>query len=142
MCAAFFALKTELYIEHICSGIMGCDAHWCRYEWQSRGSTHVHYFLWLRDAPLLEFLNEWTKEAISDNAEAHSSNEETGYVDIDEVIDDLNARAPKRWHAWSRLTGAWEASASVCPRAQRVPSKRWPPSPTPSAFFRASWTWA
>ena len=93
VCAAFFALKTELYIEHICSGIMGCDAHWCRYEWQSRGSTHVHYFLWLRDAPLLEFLNEWTKEAISDNAEAHSSNEETGYVDIDEVIDDLNARA-------------------------------------------------
>lgn len=25
--------------------------HWYRFEWQQRGSSHIHGFLWLTDAP-------------------------------------------------------------------------------------------
>ena len=30
------------------------DDHWYRYEWQHRGSGHVHGFLWLKDGPNLQ----------------------------------------------------------------------------------------
>ena len=46
-------------------GIMGADAWWSRYEWQSRGSTHAHYFLWFRDAPDVSFLEDWTQQAMA-----------------------------------------------------------------------------
>ena len=41
--AEFFHLKTLLYIEHICVGVLGADSYWVRYEWQSCGSTHAQY---------------------------------------------------------------------------------------------------
>jgi hypothetical protein len=31
--------------------------HWYRYKWQSRGSGHVHGFLWLSDAPDIDKLD-------------------------------------------------------------------------------------
>ena len=44
--AEFFHLKMQLYLEHICVGILNVDSYWVRYEWQMRGTTHAHYFLW------------------------------------------------------------------------------------------------
>ena len=64
LAAHFFALKTELYLEHICVGILGAQAFWSRYEWQSRGSTHAHYFLWLRDTPQVNHLDEWVRQEL------------------------------------------------------------------------------
>jgi hypothetical protein len=64
LAATFFHHKTEAYIEHICVGILGATAYWNRYEWQSRGSTHAHYFLWLHGTPDLSFLDRWTEEAL------------------------------------------------------------------------------
>ena len=32
LAAHFFALKTELYLEHVCIGILGAQAYWSRYE--------------------------------------------------------------------------------------------------------------
>ena len=62
--AEFFHLKTELMVEYVGS-CMGCMAHWCRYEWQMRGSTHVHYFFWCKGAPRLQFLDDWVKVVMS-----------------------------------------------------------------------------
>ena len=67
LAAHFFALKTELYLEHICVGILGAQAYWSRYEWQSRGSTHAHYFLWLDNAPNVTHLDEWIREEVDLN---------------------------------------------------------------------------
>ena len=80
--AYFFHLKTQLYLEHVCVGIMGADAWWSRYEWQSRGSTHAHYFLWFRDAPDVSFLEDWTQQAMADvlkegNGEAELGEEQS-----------------------------------------------------------------
>lgn len=49
--AQFFHVKTELFMEHVARGILKANAWWVRYEWQSRGSAHAHYLLWLKDAP-------------------------------------------------------------------------------------------
>ena len=62
--AEFFHRKTELFIEQIGRAGLGVDHYWVRYEWQSRGSTHAHYFLWLRGAPDMSFLNEWTRKEL------------------------------------------------------------------------------
>ena len=125
--ATFFHLKTELYVEHICKGIMGADAHWMRYvptcrlnveqcvqqcvlpfspftlhpcpislvvwfryEWQSRGSTHVHYFLWLRDAPNLSYLDEWVRETA---LQMFGEKAELDEAKADQLVARLNERA-------------------------------------------------
>ena len=31
--------------------LLGVLDFWYRYEWQERGSGHIHGFLWLKDAP-------------------------------------------------------------------------------------------
>lgn len=35
--------------------------YWCRYEWQHRGSTHVHGFLWIHGAPNMDNI-DWSNE--------------------------------------------------------------------------------
>ena len=110
--AQFFHLKTELFFEHIGESL-GCEAHWCRYEWQSRGSTHAHYFLWLKDAPDVSFLDEWVQNevhALGDGAKL------TEMV-VEQIVNNLNARAlaasdwtpPGGWEAWPHADGLVDA---------------------------------
>src|ERR1700729_2228491 len=37
---------------------------WWRYEWQHRGSSHVHGFLWLKNAPSVDDLDRNNVEAV------------------------------------------------------------------------------
>ena len=89
--AHFFHLKTELYVEHICVGILKANAYWMRYEWQSRGSTHVHYFLWLQDAPeitsVLDRLTKQTAESM------FTDKQELSEADLEQLVHALNERA-------------------------------------------------
>ena len=87
--ALFFHLKTELYLEHVCVGIMGADAWWSRYEWQSRGSTHAHYFLWFRDAPDVSFLEDWLQQALADANQGAPLDD----CNVDAIVESLNERA-------------------------------------------------
>ena len=90
--ALFFHLKTQLFIEYICKGILRADAHWMRYEWQARGSTHVHFFLWLADAPDTSYLNEWVRESAVD---LFPDNSLHGTVDegaVESLVATVNAR--------------------------------------------------
>ncbi|KAF9501698.1 hypothetical protein BDN71DRAFT_1438317 [Pleurotus eryngii] len=38
-------------MKHFLIPLLGVQHFWYRYEWQERGSGHVHGFLWLKDAP-------------------------------------------------------------------------------------------
>ena len=91
--AYFFHLKTQLYLEHVCVGIMGADAWWSRYEWQSRGSTHAHYFLWFRDAPDVSFLEDWTQQAMADVLKEGNGEAELGEEQLFHLVEALNERA-------------------------------------------------
>ena len=110
--AQFFHLKTELFFEHIGESL-GCEAHWCRYEWQSRGSTHAHYFLWLRDAPDVSFLDAWVQN------ELHALGEGAKLTDdvVEHLVEKLNQRALAAanwtplggWQAWRNADGLVDA---------------------------------
>ncbi|KAI2802476.1 hypothetical protein BLOT_009931 [Blomia tropicalis] len=42
----FFMKRVELFFEHILKPVFNVEHYWYRYEWQSRGSPHIHAFLW------------------------------------------------------------------------------------------------
>ena len=91
--AYFFHLKTTAYIEHVCVGIMGANAWWSRYEWQSRGSTHAHYFLWFYNAPSISFLDDWLQQAMSEQMAEGGGCCELSDAELELVVDKLNFRA-------------------------------------------------
>ena len=64
--------------------------HGHRYEWQSRGSTHVHYFLWLRDAPDLSYLDEWVRETA---LEMYGEDAKLDGGQVNRLVERLNERA-------------------------------------------------
>ncbi|KAJ3525773.1 hypothetical protein NMY22_g10434 [Coprinellus aureogranulatus] len=49
--AAYLDARIEAYMEHFLKPLLGVEDFWYRYEWQARGSGHIHGFLWLKDAP-------------------------------------------------------------------------------------------
>ena len=110
--AQFFHLKTELFFEHIGESL-GCEAHWCRYEWQARGSTHAHYFLWLKDAPDVSFLDAWVNDEVHALGEGANLTE----VVVELMVERLNARAlgasdwtpSGGWEAWRNADGLVDA---------------------------------
>jgi hypothetical protein len=58
---------------------------------QSRGSTHAHYFLWLKDAPDLSYLDEWVRETTTELFDGESA--QLTEADVDRIVEVLNARA-------------------------------------------------
>ena len=55
--ASYMHLRHTMFQEEIFSKFHNATDYWCRYEWQHRGSPHVHGFLWLKDAPNMDTLN-------------------------------------------------------------------------------------
>ena len=43
---------------------------WCRYEWQHRGSPHVHGFIWIEGAPNMDNI-DWSNEDECKSAERY-----------------------------------------------------------------------
>ena len=95
-------MQTVLFFEHI-GEALGVEAHWCRYEWQSRGSTHAHYFLWLKGAPDVSFLNNWVDEALLNLGDGVSLTDEV----VEELVRKLNDRATAA-SGWCPQ-GGWES---------------------------------
>ena len=52
----FFHHRVQKFIEVFYVGILGATDYWMRFEWQHRGSPHVHGLAWLPDAPDVETL--------------------------------------------------------------------------------------
>ena len=49
--ASFLHRRVELFMKHVICPMLKVKHYWFRFEWQERGSGHIHGFLWLRDAP-------------------------------------------------------------------------------------------
>ena len=52
----FFSHRVQKFIEAYCVGVLGATNYWLRFEWQHRGSPHVHGLAWLPNAPDMEHL--------------------------------------------------------------------------------------
>ena len=50
----FFHHRIEKFIDAFYVGVLGATDYWLRFEWQHRGSPHVHGLAWLSDAPSAE----------------------------------------------------------------------------------------
>ena len=113
--AHFFALKTELYLEHICVGILSATAYWSRYEWQSRGATHAHYFLWLRNTPRVTHLETWIREELDlirscrdGSGDFDGSGDSFTSDELGSVVEACNHRAST--HEPTQQAAAWWAA--------------------------------
>jgi hypothetical protein len=53
----YFQKRFEIYFEHYIKVKFKVKDYWWRYEWQHRGSSHVHGFLWIEGAPSVDSLN-------------------------------------------------------------------------------------
>ena len=49
--AAYLDQRLQVYFKHFLSPLLGVRHFWYRYEWQERGSGHIHGFFWLHDGP-------------------------------------------------------------------------------------------
>ena len=55
--AYYFQMCWELFFEKVLWPKFNITDWWWRYEWQHRGSSHVHGFFWFSDAPKVDDLN-------------------------------------------------------------------------------------
>ena len=54
--AYYFQKCWEIFYEEVVKPQLDVVDYWWRFEWQHRGSSHIHGFLWLRNAPSVEDL--------------------------------------------------------------------------------------
>jgi ATP-dependent DNA helicase PIF1 len=64
LAAHFFHKRFEIFFEDVICRMFKVTDHWWRFEWQHRGSSHIHGFLWIEDAPNIEQLKLDDPESI------------------------------------------------------------------------------
>jgi hypothetical protein len=52
--AHYLDIRFRLFKEHVLRPFFGYVDEWCRYEWQARGSGHLHCLFWIPSAPPLD----------------------------------------------------------------------------------------
>ena len=52
----FFCHRVQRFVEAFYLGVLKATDYWMRFEWQHRGSLHVHSVAWLPNAPDVEQL--------------------------------------------------------------------------------------
>jgi ATP-dependent DNA helicase PIF1 len=52
--AHYLDIRFRAFLKHVLYPYLGVTDHWYRYEWQHRGSGHIHCLLWVTDAPPLD----------------------------------------------------------------------------------------
>ena len=70
ICASFLHYRFKLFLDvaKTIPSLQYVD-FWCRYEWQFRGSGHIHGIIWLRDGPALtamDLTNDAHKQSLVD----------------------------------------------------------------------------
>jgi hypothetical protein len=79
LAAYYFQKRWEVYFECFMKVKFKIKDYWWRYEWQHRGSSHIHGFLWLEDAPDIEKLDLTKAEDVE------------GFIDFwDPIVSTMN----------------------------------------------------
>ena len=59
--AQYMHLRNTIFRKEILENGMNVEDYWFIYEWQHRGSAHVHGFIWLKGAPKMESI-DWNNQ--------------------------------------------------------------------------------
>lgn len=51
--ANYFQLRAQKFMKHVMPALFNVQDYWYRFEWQARGSAHVHGLIWCHDAPCI-----------------------------------------------------------------------------------------
>lgn len=90
----FFYHRIHKFIDIFYKGVLGASDYWMRFEWQHRGSPHVHGLAWLEDAPNVETIFSATsdREANPPNAthDPSGSEDSTLHAAKQQLIEYIN----------------------------------------------------
>jgi ATP-dependent DNA helicase PIF1 len=52
--AHYLAIRFQAFTDHVLRPLLGFTDYWSRFEWQARGSGHLHCLFWIPSAPPLD----------------------------------------------------------------------------------------
>ena len=81
----FFYQRIIKFIDAFYVGVLGASDYWFRFEWQHRGSPHVHGLAWLPDAPDVDQVLP-----SSDATSTYTSAREALVSYVDKVVSTIN----------------------------------------------------
>ena len=79
----FFHNRIQKFVDAFYVGVLGATDYWLRYEWQHRGSPHVHGLAWLADAPNVE-------QALASSSDNTSRAQQELCKYVDQIISTIN----------------------------------------------------
>ena len=72
--AEYLDIRFRIFFQEVIKKRFKIGDHWIRFEWQGRGSGHIHGFLWIEGAPSIdleeEFLDFWAANVVALNPDA------------------------------------------------------------------------
>ena len=106
-----FYERISKFIKAFYVGILGATDYWFRFEWQHRGSPHVHGLAWLPDAPDVErLLSSDDTSGLLDAVE-----QITSYVDS--LVTTMNSGIPADGNNLQNATPLPKTKPHVCNRS-------------------------
>ena len=79
----FFYHRIVKFIDAFYTGVLGASDYWFRFEWQHRGSPHVHGLAWLPDAPDV-------KQALATSEETSGAAKQALIQYVDKIVSTTN----------------------------------------------------
>ena len=64
--AHYLDIRFRAFLKHVVRPQLGIADHWIRYEWQHRGSGHVHCLFWTESGPPLDLLTDKQRATFAD----------------------------------------------------------------------------
>ena len=68
----FFYHRLMEFVKIFYLGVLGATDYWLRFEWQHRGSPHVHGLAWLPDTPAVKQLLECPSDSLKEDIIRHA----------------------------------------------------------------------
>ena len=68
----FFYHRLMEFVKIFYLGVLGATDYWLRFEWQHRGSPHVHGLAWLPDTPAVEQLLKCPSDSLKEDIIRHA----------------------------------------------------------------------
>ena len=64
--AEYLIRRFDAFYATVLTKVFKIGDYWYRFEWQDRGSGHIHGFLWIIDGPVASVRNDLTRQAMAD----------------------------------------------------------------------------